>query len=84
MNPAIRVVVFKDGDLFIAQALEVDVAAQGQTAEEATTRLQRALRTEAREMASAGRSLFDIGPAPVPFHALYDNRTVSREVMQAA
>ncbi len=84
MSQAIRVVVFKDGDLFVAQALEVDVAAQGKTAEEASARLNCVLRTEAREMADEGRSLFDIGPAPAPFHALYNNSTVSREVMQAA
>ena len=77
---AIRVVVFKDGAKFVAQALEVDVAAQGETPEEASRRLDIALEAEARDAKAAGRELFDvIGPAPETMRVLYENQVVGRE-----
>lgn len=84
MNQTIRIVLFEDGGHFVAQALEVDVAAQGRTVEEARARLHVALCAEADEMALEGRNLLDLGPAPAPFHALYDNRAVCRETIRAA
>jgi predicted RNase H-like HicB family nuclease len=35
--------VFQDGDLFVAQCLEVDVASQGESSEEAIANLREAL-----------------------------------------
>lgn len=75
----IRVVVFEDGDHFIAQALEVDVAAQGRTADEASRRLEAALAAENRDAQSVGRTIFDIGPAPDAIRVLYEDKVVSRE-----
>lgn len=78
-STAIRVVVFKDGDHYVAQALEVDVAAQGFTPEEASRRRGVALDAEARDAQAEGRDLFDIGPAPETMRILYENQVVRRE-----
>ena len=70
----VRIIVFKNGEKFVAQALEVDIAAQGETPEEASRRLDVALKAEAREAKAAGRELFDmIGPAPEMMRVLYEN-----------
>lgn len=66
----IRVIVLKDDGLYFAQCLEVDVAAQGATPEEAIARLKNVLNAEAEELRNKGRSLKDIGPAPEPYRAL--------------
>jgi len=79
MDRTIRVVVFRDGDRYIAQALEVDIAAQGPSPEEASRRLETALSAEAREAEAEGRDLFDIGPAPETIRVLYEDRVVRRE-----
>lgn len=60
----LSVVVFKDSGCYIAQAIEVDIAAQGRTPEEALNRLGVAVNVERREAEEAGRDMFDIGPAP--------------------
>jgi len=84
MKPnSVRVVVFRDGDLFVAQGLELDLAAQGKTQEEALERLRVVFRAEAREAAEQGRDLSHIGPAPAPFRALFENQVVSREELAA-
>lgn len=80
----IRVVTFQEGDLFVAQALEVDVCAQGKTPDEALLRLKAALRCEEKLAEEEGRSLSDIGPAPQPFHVLYRNNNVTRTRAQVA
>lgn len=76
----IRVILFQEGDLFIAQGLELDICVQGQTPEEANRRFGVALRAEMREAALAGISLFDaIEPAPAFFHSLYESGDVGRD-----
>ncbi len=80
----IRVVAFQEGDKFVAQALEVDVCAQGNTPDEALKRLKVALKLEAMEAVSEGRSILDLGPAPQPFHVLYDNSNVTRTLAKVA
>jgi predicted RNase H-like HicB family nuclease len=84
-NPTmIRVVTFKEGELFVAQALEVDVCAQGKTMEEANRRLSVLMHVEEEEAKANGRTLFDIGPAPHPFHVLYNNHCVVRSEARVA
>lgn len=83
-DTTVRVVTFKEGNLFVAQALEVDVCAQGSTADEANRRLLATIRIEEREAIAAGRNLFDIGPAPHPFHVLYENACVTRSQARVA
>ena len=84
MNDEIRVVLFRDGDFFIAQGLEVDISAQGKTAEEAYERFGVVFDAELREARDTGRSIFDIGPAPLPFRALYEQNDVSRHIKKVA
>jgi hypothetical protein len=76
-------VIFPDGDMFVAQALEVDIAAQGRSTDEACRRLRLAVNAEQVEADQAGRDMFDIGPAPASFHALYDDQNVHRDTMAA-
>lgn len=79
----IRVVGVKDGDLYFVQALEVDIAAQGRTLDEAAERIRVALNAELREADASGRDLFDLGPAPKSFHDLYDDDPIYREKLVA-
>lgn len=83
MAESIRVVVLKDGDLFYAQCLEIDIAAQGSTEAEALTRLRSVFEAEKREAAESGRSLTDIGKAPEAFHAIFNADAVSRTNLAA-
>lgn len=80
----IRIVTFRDGSLFVAQALEVDISAQGRTADEAVANLHATLREEDRAARQAGRSLLDIGPAPHPFHVLCAGTEIERLTTKVA
>jgi len=64
MSRTIHTVVFKDGDIFVASGVELDVAAQGKTEAEAMARLDLVLNAEIRQAAESGRDVFDLGPAP--------------------
>lgn len=79
----IRVVGVKDGDLYFVQALEVDIAAQGRTMDEAAERFRIALNAEQREADACGRDLFDIGPGPASFQDLYDDNPLYKEKLVA-
>lgn len=83
-NTTIRVVAFREGDLYVAQALEVDVCAQGHTAEDAMKNLRATLRAEADEARVQGRSIFDIGPAPHAFHIMFANDRIERTTTRVA
>lgn len=78
MTERLRVVVLRDGDLFIAQCLEIDIAAQGASEQQALQRLTAVLRAESSAAAEEGRDLRDIGPAPAAFHAIYGSNVVNR------
>ncbi len=80
----VRVITFREGDMFVAQALEVDVCAQGKTPDEANRRLVATLREEDRLAKAENRSVYDIGPAPHPFHVMYDNNQVTRTEARVA
>ena len=84
MTKPLRVVVFKDGDLFVAQCLEIDIAAQGATEAEAAMRLNAVFAAEIAAAKEAGRSVEDIGPAPDAFHSAYNINVVSRIELAAA
>lgn len=81
MTEQIRVVVIKDENVYIAQCIEVDVAAQGKTPEEAMQRLEIALRAEAAEARENGKTLEDLGPAPEAFRSVYDADVVERTAL---
>ena len=83
MERPIRVVVFRDGDLYIAQCIEVDIGAQGKSVDEAMKRVRIAINAESREAAANGKDLFDIGPAPSAFHAMFQSDIVDRVELAA-
>lgn len=58
----IKAIVFKEGDIFIAAAAEVDIIAQGRTKAEALGRLGVTIRAE---LADRNGDLFEIGPAQI-------------------
>jgi len=70
-----RVVVFKDGDFFIASALEVDIAAQGATLEEALLNLKTSFFAELREAENNGTDILDLGPAPEKIITLFEGNS---------
>ena len=84
MDQEIRVVVFRENDGFVAQALEIDIAAQGATPEQAFERLKVTFRAELREAECEKRDISEIGPAPASFHAMFEDDVVMRELLKAA
>lgn len=80
----IRIVTFREGNMFVAQALEVDVAAQGRTSEQAVANLRATIRDEDAEAVAAGRSILDIGPAPHAYHVMFDDNEIDRLTTKVA
>lgn len=83
MQNTIHVVVFKEGNLYIASGVEVDIMAQGKTLDEAIQRLEVVVHAE---MADRGNDLSDIGPAPDTIQKMFkgpDSRVISREQLAA-
>jgi len=74
MKRTIHTLVFRDGDIFVASGVELDIFAQGKSEQEALDRLDIVLRAEIREANATGRDLFDIGPAPESVRELYKSR----------
>lgn len=83
MAEQIRVIVLKDEDVYVAQCLEIDIAAQGKTADEALARLRVAFKAELADAMECGRSIKDIGPAPDAFAMMYDSNVVERTALVA-
>lgn len=84
MKQTYRVVGIKDGDVFVVQALELDVSAQGRSFDEALERLKLALAAEEKEAVASGRDVNEVvGPAPKMFHDLYEDRPQYREKLVA-
>lgn len=83
MAEQFRVVVLKDEDMFVAQCLEVDISAQGKTAEEAVSRLKIVFNAEIEDARVAGVDVREIGPAPDSFHVMYVNDVVEKTVLAA-
>lgn len=83
MAEQFRVVVVKDEDMFVAQCLEVDISAQGNTVDEAVNRLKVVFNAEIEDARVSGSDIRDIGPAPETFHAMYVNDVVEKTVLAA-
>lgn len=84
MPEQIRVVIIKDESAYVAQCLEVDIAAQGKSVDDALNRLRTVLVAEIREATSAGRTIYDLGPAPETFEMIHDTNVIHRTTMAAA
>jgi len=67
-----RAIVFREGDAYVAQCLEYDVAAYGPEVGEVIKRLDRALEARLALCAEQGRPLREcVGPAPNRFRILW-------------
>lgn len=79
-NEEFRVVVFKEGDLYIAQCLEHDICAQASDVNALGRRMDAVIGAE-REFAQAnGKSLVEVlGPAPQHYHDMWDKAWGSRQ-----
>jgi hypothetical protein len=77
----IRVIVFKDGDLWVAQCLEYDIGAQAPDIDTLNTRLQVVLNAELKESLERHKEPFaGIPEAPKRFHLMWEHRARSVEV----
>lgn len=79
MARTLHIIIFKDGDHFVASGVELDVFAQGKTKEEAAHRLETVLNAEMEEARASGRDLFDLGAAPEAVQSLF--REASSEIL---
>ena len=72
-NTEFRVVVFHDGDTFVAQCLEHDICAQAPDLKSLRHRMDAAIEAEREFARAAGKSLADtVGPAPRHYLAMWD------------
>ena len=82
----IRAIVFKEGEMYVAQCLEYDIATQAPDIEALLDRLDLTIEAEFAACEEDGRlPKNSIGAAPVYYHELWENRAVSisRVDMQA-
>ncbi len=74
---AIRAIVFKEGDVYVAQCLEYDIAAQAKDIAPLLDRLALTLEAEFATCEARGMAPLDcIAPAPNYYHGLWAKRTV--------
>jgi hypothetical protein len=74
----LRVVVYKEGDLYVAQCLEFDIATQAIDLDVLLERLDLTIDAECgMSKESTGKPFDGIPPAPNYFHGLWDKRSVS-------
>lgn len=72
----IRTVIFKDGELWVAQCLEYDIGVQAGDLNTLQSRLSAALMAEYTESVEANGAPFaGIEPAPEYFHNLWESST---------
>jgi hypothetical protein len=80
-SDTIRVIVFKDGDLWVAQCLEYDIGAQAPDIDTLNTRFQVVLNAELKEsMERHGKPFAGIPAAPKRFQLMWEHRARSVEV----
>jgi hypothetical protein len=74
----LRVVIYRDGDVYMAQGLEVDIATQAKDIPSLLTRLDLTIEAECAMSKERGNAPFaGVGPAPNYFHGLWDKRVAS-------
>lgn len=80
----LRYIVFCDDGLWIAQGLEFDICAQGESLEEACDRFGATVRAEENDAQAEGKSLQDIGPAPKHFFEKWNQGDDRSKVLEVA
>jgi hypothetical protein len=74
----IRVIVYREGDVYVAQCLEHDIATQGPDIPAALERLDLTIDAECAISKEAGGQAFDnIPSAPNYFRTLWDKRSMT-------
>lgn len=82
---SVRVIVFKDGEHWVAQCIEHDIGAQADDLDTLYDRLEVVFKAEMREARERNRAVFEgIEPAPKRFHQMWERRARSLEVAPAA
>ena len=71
----LRVVVFKDGDMYVAQGLEHDICAQGPDLNTVHQRFLDTLDAERGMAAEDGKAELDLEPAPQHFFTMWEERS---------
>lgn len=73
---ALRVVVFREEGQWVAQGVELDVAAQGQTLDDLFSRFELTLRLDLDECVKRGVDPIEqIGPAPAYYGEMWERRS---------
>ena len=76
MADKIRVIFFKDGDLWCAQCLEYDIGAQAADLDTVRRRFDMALSIERKtSIELCGKPYAGIDPAPEHFHEMWEKRS---------
>ena len=76
MPDQIRVVMFKDGDIWVAQCLEFDIGAQGKDLDQLHARLVIAINLELQESLKVnGKPFAGIDPAPAQYERMWGQRS---------
>lgn len=74
----IRAIVFREGGLYVAQCLELDISAQASDIDAVLDRLELTIEAERAMSLDKGGEEFDgICPAPNYFHELWEKRSVT-------
>jgi hypothetical protein len=74
----IRVIVYREGEVYVAQCLEHDIATQAADIPAALARLELTIDAECAISKEAGGKAFDnIPAAPNYFHGLWDKRSMT-------
>ena len=72
-NSELRVVVFKDGDVYVAQCLEHDICAQAADIKSLRDRIDAAVDAEREYARALGKNLSEsVAPAPKYFFEMWD------------
>jgi hypothetical protein len=80
----IRIVVFQDSGMWVAQCLEYDIGAQATDLDTLNSRLEGVLRNEYRaSMEKHGKPFAGIDPAPDRFHLMWEHRARSLDFTPA-
>ncbi len=77
------ILFIKDGDRWVAQCLQYDIAAQGDTIPEAKNAFEYAFATEMAYLVETERSLDDLDSAPVHLWNIYRNQSSALEPIPA-
>lgn len=72
----LRVIVFQDNGLWVAQCLEYDIGAQANDVDTLMSRLEVAIKSEFKEsIEQNGKPFAGIDPAPPRFHDMWERRS---------